>query len=52
VRGKRRLFLAALALTGAAIALIPWGWQQLVDAPVVTWLLAGLALALLWPREN
>jgi ubiquinone biosynthesis protein len=49
---RRRLMVAALACVGAAIAVIPGSWQQLADAPLVSWLLAGLALALLWPRKN
>ena len=32
-------------------ALLPGAWQQVAQAPPVSWILAGLALALLWPRE-
>jgi len=35
-----------------AISLLPGGWQHVADAPLVSWLLAGLALFLLWPRES
>jgi len=52
VRGQRRQLVAALACLGAAVSVFPGGWQQLADAPWVSWLLAGLALALLWPRQN
>tara|TARA_R110001599_G_scaffold353459_1_gene592442 strand:+ start:145016 stop:146659 length:1644 start_codon:yes stop_codon:yes gene_type:complete len=52
VRRQRRQLLAAVACVGAAVSVFPGGWQQLADAPLVSWLLAGLALALLWPRAN
>jgi len=52
VRRQRRLLLAALACVGAAITVFPRGWQQLADAPLVSWLLALLALALLWPQKS
>ena len=48
VHGQRRQLIAALACVGAAVSVFPGGWQQLADAPLVSWLLAGLALALLW----
>jgi ubiquinone biosynthesis protein len=48
-RQRRRRVLAAVAcLAGAAIAL-PGGLQQLSEAPMLSWLLAGAALVLLWP---
>ena len=52
VRGQRRQLVAAVACVAAAVSIFPGGWQQLADAPLVSWLLAGLALALLWPRHN
>ena len=52
VRRQRRQLLAAIACVGAAVSVFPGGWQQLANAPLVSWLLAGLALALLWPRAN
>jgi len=51
-RRHLRLLLAALACTGAVLVALPGGWQQLVEAPPVSWLLGGLALTLLWPRDN
>jgi ubiquinone biosynthesis protein len=35
-----------------AVTILPGAWQQLADAPLVSWLLAGLALVLLWPRDS
>ena len=51
--GADRFTAAARAVreTGAAIAAIPGGWEQLAAAPLVSWLLAGLGISLLWPRE-
>ena len=51
-RRHRRQLLAGLACLGAAITAVPGGWQLLAAAPPVSWLLGGLALALLWPRDN
>ena len=51
-RRHRRQLLAALACLGAAISVLPGGWEQLAAAPLISWLLAGLALALLWPRDS
>ncbi len=51
-RRHRRLLLAALACVGAVLAALPSGWQQLAEAPTVSWLLGGLTLILLWPRVN
>jgi ubiquinone biosynthesis protein len=51
-RRHRRQLLAALACLGAAISVLPGGWEQLAAAPPISWLLAGLALALLWPRGS
>lgn len=51
-RRRRRHLVAALACTAAALTAFPGAWQQLAEAPLVTWLLAGLGLALLWPRES
>lgn len=51
--GKRRRYaIAALACLAAAITAIPGGWQQLSAAPLATWLLAGVGIVLLWPRES
>mgnify|MGYP001825657097 CR=1 FL=1 len=50
VSKQRRLALAALACIGAAVSVFPGAWQQLAEAPLVSWLLAAVALGLLWPR--
>ena len=47
---QRRLTLAALACFGAAVSVFPGAWHQLAEAPLISWLLAALALGLLWPR--
>ncbi len=49
---RRRHLVAALACGAAALTAFPGAWQQLADAPLATWLLAALGLALLWPRES
>jgi ubiquinone biosynthesis protein len=49
---RRRQLMAAIACVGVAISVVPGAWQQLTDAPVVSWLLAGLAVSLLWPRDS
>jgi ubiquinone biosynthesis protein len=49
-QGRRRL-IAAIACIGAAISAFPGAWQPLAEAPVISWLLAGLAISLLWPRD-
>ena len=51
-RRHRRHLLAALACLGAAITVLPGGWEQLAAAPPVSWVLAATALALLWPRDS
>ncbi len=51
-RRQRRQLLAAVACLGAAISVLPGGWEQLAAAPLVSWLLAATALALLWPRDS
>ena len=51
-RRHRRQLLAAIACLGVAVSVVPGAWQQLADAPVVSWLMAGLAVALLWPRDS
>jgi len=52
LRRQRRYFFAALACGAVALSVIPDAWEQLSAAPVSTWLLGALALALLWPRES
>ena len=51
-RRRRRHMVAAFACAAAAVTASPGAWQQLSQAPPATWLLAGLGLALLWPRES
>jgi ubiquinone biosynthesis protein len=52
VRRQRRLMVAALVCGAAALSAFPGGWQQLTQAPLTTWLLGGLGIALLWPRQS
>ena len=51
-RRQRRHLVAAIACIAAAISIFPGAWQQLAEAPLVSWLLAGLGVSLLWPREK
>ncbi|KAA1189753.1 ubiquinone biosynthesis regulatory protein kinase UbiB [Pseudohalioglobus sediminis] len=51
-RRRRRHLVAALACGAAALLAVPGAWQQLAQAPLASWLLGGLGLALLWPRET
>ncbi len=51
-RRHRRQLLAAIACLGVAVTVVPGAWQQLANAPLVSWLLGGLAVALLWPRDS
>ena len=50
-RRSRRHMAAALVCGAAAISAFPGTWQQLAQAPLATWVLAGLGFALLWPRK-
>ena len=47
---QRRFTLAGLACIGAAVSVFPGAWQQIAEAPPVSWALALAALWLLWPR--
>ena len=51
-RRRRRHLVAALVCGAAALSAFPGALQQLSQAPLVTWLLGALGLALLWPRES
>lgn len=51
VRQRRRHLVAAVACIGAAVSVFPGAWQQLSEAPLVSWLLAVLGVSLLWPRD-
>ena len=50
VAKQRRYTVAAVTCIAAAVSFFPGAWQQLSAAPAASWLLAALALALLWPR--
>ncbi|AQA17498.1 ubiquinone biosynthesis regulatory protein kinase UbiB [Halioglobus japonicus] len=52
VQRQRRYIVAGLAAGAAALMAVPGAWTQLQQAPLATWLLAALGLALLWPRES
>ncbi len=51
-RHHRRQLLAAVACVGAALTALPGGWDMLRGAPLVSWLFAGAAVLLLWPRDD
>ena len=50
-RQNRRRLLAAIACAAAVVSIVPGVWQQLANAPVISWLLAILAMYLVWPRD-
>ncbi|KZX56081.1 ubiquinone biosynthesis regulatory protein kinase UbiB [Halioglobus sp. HI00S01] len=52
VQRQRRYIVAGLAVGAAALMAVPSAWDQLLQAPLATWLLAALGLALLWPQES
>lgn len=52
VQRQRRYIVAGLAVGAAALMAVPGAWHQLLQAPLATWLLAALGLALLWPQES
>ena len=49
---QRRRLVAALVCLAAVISAFPGAWQQLAEAPLISWLLAGLGVSLLWPRNG
>ena len=49
---RRRRIMAAVACIAAVTTAVPGAWQHVADAPLVSWLLAALALGLLWPRKR
>jgi ubiquinone biosynthesis protein len=51
-RQRRRQLMAAIACVGVAVSIFPGAWQQLANAPVISWILAGLAVCLLWPQDR
>jgi ubiquinone biosynthesis protein len=52
VRHQRRYLLAAMAFAGAVFTALPDGWQTLGNASPATWIFAGAAVVLLWPRRS
>jgi len=52
VARQRRHTVAAIACIAAAVSVFPGAWQQLSQAPLISWLLGALALGLLWPRVS
>ena len=51
-RRQKRQILAGFVLILAVVTAIPGGWQQLANVPLVTWILAGLGLALVMPGSD
>ena len=49
---RRRYLLAGLACLAATTTAFPVIWQQLANAPTASWILAGVAVYLLWPRNS
>jgi ubiquinone biosynthesis protein len=49
---RRQRQWAAIALLGAAVALLPGSWEALREAPAVCWVLAVAAAALLWTGDG
>ena len=49
---RRRHLLGALACLAAVASLVPNVDQYLANAPLISWLLAGLGASLLWPRGH
>ena len=47
-----RHLAAALAAGAAVIIALPGGWQRLAEIPPASWLLAGIAILLTWPRKR
>lgn len=50
--GQRRRIIAAIAGTAAIVIAAPDTWQYVADIPTVSWLLAALAVGLIWPRNR
>ncbi len=49
---QRRYFLGGIACVAAAATALPGAWQILAQAPLISWLLAGVGVSLLWPRDR
>ncbi|MBN7797912.1 ubiquinone biosynthesis regulatory protein kinase UbiB [Parahaliea mediterranea] len=48
---RKRHLIAAMACVGAAAVAYPGGLALLSQAPVLSWVLGGAALVLVWPRD-
>jgi ubiquinone biosynthesis protein len=48
---RRRYFLAGIACLAAAATALPGVWQAVAQAPLLSWVFAGIGAALLWPRN-
>jgi ubiquinone biosynthesis protein len=48
----RRYVLAGIACVAAAATALPGVWQNLAQAPLISWLLAAVGFGLLWPRDR
>lgn len=49
---RRRYCLGGIACVAAAATAIPGVWQELGNAPLISWLLAAAGAFLLWPRNR
>jgi ubiquinone biosynthesis protein len=49
---RRRLALGGLAFVAAAACASPAIWQQLADAPAISWVLGAAGIYLFWPRNS
>jgi hypothetical protein len=49
---RRRYCLGGIACVAAAATAIPGVWQEVSNAPLISWLLAAAGAFLLWPRNR
>jgi len=49
---QRRYFLGGIACVAATATALPGVWQNLAQAPLISWVLAGVGISLLWPRDR
>ena len=49
---RRRYLLAGAAFLGAAATAVPDAWQYIANAPLASWVLAGLGVCLLWSKDR
>jgi ubiquinone biosynthesis protein len=52
VARRRRMAIAAGVGMTAIVLAAPGAWESILQAPPVSWLLAGIAAILLWPRTD